>query len=345
MNKIRTLLFAILSVVVAAPAATAAESHVLKFTIDDGGSRLSATATQAIERNLVNLLTMMSDAQAKGSKTLNFSGIAITPEAIEGINLLWKHQPMRVRPQKQGEFPYIHENLLIMQGIGSYQIRNIPVSLHPNETPGKSKNSEISVNFSSTGTITDLNISMERQQYKSLMDSVESVQDYDNRLMLAHWMDQLKTAYETKNLDYLMSLIDKNATIITGVRSSKPSSKEIEFRSKETFDYYVYNKTQYGTKMRRVFQNNKEIDVNFLDQEYAYNAMVSVVGPDGEERPRYYMVWCTQEWMATNYSDVGRLFVLWDFKNPEEPLIMIRAWTHPDDPKQFSDEDFILPVD
>ncbi len=65
-------------------------------------------------------------------------------------------------------------------------------------------------------------------------------------------------------------------------------------------------------------------------------------GENGEVTPRYYMVLCTQASRGTKYTDVGRLFILWDFKNPDKPVILVRAWTDPDDPKQFSDEDFKL---
>ena len=346
MKIIKSLLCIFLAGIFAVQSATAAKSHVLEFNISSGGSTLPASARLSMEQNLVKLLTMMSDAQAKDSKTLDFSGISITPDAKSAILLLWKYNHMRVGTDQERGVRSISEKLLNMQNVGNYQIRNIPVCLFPTESPGTCKRSEISVNFSRTGTITDLNLTMERQQYDSLIEGVVNVQEQQNIMMLVHWMDQLRTAYETKNLEYLMSLFDEKAVIITGVRTSKLTQMDNNvFKNKETFDYYIYNKGQYRTKMSNVFRNNKEVNVNFLEQQYGYNDMISVVDADGNETPRYYMVWCTQQWMASNYQDVGRLFVLWDFKNPEEPRIMVRAWTNPDDPKQFSEDDFILSTD
>lgn len=344
MKKYKALICAAFVGVLASLPASAAESHVMEFNIIGGGSHLSASAKRTMEQNLVNLLTMMSDAQARGSKSLDFSGISITPSAKSAILVLWKHQPLKIWTDEEGDVPFIEENLLNMASMGSYQIRNIPVRLFPTETPGKDKYSEVSLTFSTNGTISDFNITMERQQFDMLTKNAVNVQDYENRVMLAHWMDQLKTAYERKDLDYLMSLFDEGAVIITGVSTSVKSDVRPVFNNQETFDYYVKNKQQYRNSMRQVFRNNKVINVNFTDQKYGCNDMITTIAPNGEEMPRYYMVWCTQEWNATRYSDVGKLFVLWDFKDPEKPLIMVRAWTKPSDQKQFSDADFQLPT-
>lgn len=323
----------------------AAESHVVEFKIVGGGTNLPASSKIAMENNVVNLLTMMSDAQARGSKTLNFSGIAISQEARSTILQLWKYQPLRVWTDDEEVTPLITENLLKINALQSYQVRNIPVRLFPVETPGKDKYSQVSVTFSAKGTIEDFNITIERQQYDKLIKDAQTVQDLENRKMLAYWMDQLKMAYESQDLNYLHRLFDKDAVIITGVRSSKNTGVETKFKAQETFDYYVKNREQYMASLEKVFDNNKEIHVNFLNQEYGCNETALVTDRNGEKMPRYYMVWCTQEWNGSSYSDVGRLFVLWDFKNPDQPLIMARAWTAPTDPKQFSCEDFELNQD
>lgn len=321
----------------------AAESHVIYFEIKDGGSRVTASGKRAIENNIVKLMTMLSEAQAKGSKSLNFSGIPITPAAKSTILQLWKYQPLKVWTDDPDIVPTVREPLLNLSNLHSYQIRNIPVRLFPIETPGKDKYSEIAINVRADGTIEDFNITMNKSQYNELIKQARTVQDLENIKVLSHWMDQLAMAYASKNLDYLRSLFDTDAIIITGVRSSSKKPVDVaNFMTKETFDYYVKNRDQYMASMKRVFNNNKEIRVEFKDQDYGYNPGVLVKNNDGESTPRYYMVWCTQEWNATNYSDKGKLFVLWDFKDPENPVIMVRAWTHPDDPKQFSYKDFTL---
>ncbi len=321
--------------------AFAAESHVLEFQIIGGGNNLSTLSKRNMENNVIKLLTMMSDAQAQGSKTLNFKGIDISEKAKSTILQMWKYQPLRIWAD-EGVPPLITENLLNLNAVNSYQVRNIPVRLFPLETPGKDKYSEVAINFSSNGMIQDFNITIERNQYDNIIKEAQTVQDLENRKMLAYWMDQLKMAYESKDLNYLNMLFDDDAMIITGVRTVKRTGAEVKFQNIETFDYYVNNKSQYLNKLRNVFRNNKVINVNFKDQEYGCNENTTITDKFGEEMPRYYVVWCTQDWHGSAYSDTGRLFVLWDFKNPDQPTILVRAWTSPSDPKQFDIDDFIL---
>lgn len=331
-----------LSAILSTMSVMAAESDVLEFQITGGGTNLSATSKMRMEDNAVRLLTMMSEAQARNSKSLNFRGIDISEKAKNTIVQMWKFQPLRVWTDDEDVPPLIAENLLNISSVNSYQVRNIPVRLFPVETPGKDKYSEVAINLSANGTIVDFNITIERNQYDHIVKDAKTVQDLENRKMLAYWMDQLRMAYESKDLNYLNSLFDKDAMIITGVRSSRRTGTEVKFSSTETFDYYVNNKTQYLSKLKRIFSVNKKVRVNFRDQEYGCNETATVTDRNGEEMPRYYMVWCTQDWMASKYSDTGRLFVLWDFKVPDKPVILVRAWTSPDDPKQFSIDDFDL---
>lgn len=337
----KNFIFSLISILALSVNIYGAESHVLEFNIKGGGTNLPATVKRSIENNTVNLLTMLSDAQARDSKTLNFNGIPISEEAKKTILQLWKFKPLRVWADDDVK-PLIEENLLNMPSLKSYQIRNIPVQLFSRENPGKDKYSEVSIVFSTNGRIEDFNISIDKHQYDKLTKDAITVQDKENRTMIAHWMDQLRMAYENHNLALLNSLFDDDALVITGVKTSKRTGSDVKFANLETYDYYVKNKKQYMASMKRVFANNKEIFVSFKDQKYAANTTYLITDSNGEEVPRYYMVWCTQDWQATKYSDKGKLFVLWDFKDPERPTILARAWTHPDDPKQFSDDDFIL---
>lgn len=340
----KTIIIGFIVLLAGAFAVNAAESNVLEFEIVGGTNGISPSVKRAMEENTVKLLTMLSDKQRSGAKAPDFSGISISPDAQNTIRQMWKYQPLRVWADIDNTLPLIQENLLRIQGVNSYQVRNIPVRIFPKDTPGKDKRSEVAINFSPDGTIVDFNITMEKSQYNKLIEDAINVQDVENRKMLAYWMDQLKMAYDSKDLKTLMQMFDKDAIIVTGVRATSKleMNQENLFLSKPKFNYYLKNYEQYMQSLKDVFQKNKNITVVFKDQEYGYNEVIRMFGENGEVTPRYYMVWCTQDWRGTKYSDVGRLFILWDFKNPDKPVILVRAWTDPDDPKQFSDEDFKL---
>lgn len=322
--------------------ASAAQSHVLEFEIKDGGHNLSTNVKRTMERNLVKLMTRLSDAQSAGRKNLDFSDIKITPTAQGVIRQLWRHQAVRVWTDDETVAPFIEEELLNITNAKTYQIRNIPVRLYDRDAPGVGKYSEVAITFSPDGAIVDFNIAIKKQQYNKMLEGARTVADVENRKMIAAWMDELQMAYVSKNLEYLKSLFDPDAIIITGVRTSKRTGVETKFKTQENFNYHVKTREQYLQSLKKIFKINKQIRLQFLDQEYGYNASEIIKDKYGVEMPRYYCVWCTQEWNATNYKDVGNLFVLWDFKDPEHPVILARVWTRLDDNKRFSFEDFEL---
>lgn len=295
-----------------------------------------------MERNLVKLMTRLSESQSKGAKTLDFSDIKITPAAQGVINQLWRHQALRVWTDDETVVPYVEAVLLRINGANSYQIRNVPVHLFDRESSGSRKYSEAAVSFSADGAIVDFNITIDKQQYDRLIQGSRSVTDLENRKMMIYWMDQLKMAYESKDLDYLNSLFDKDAVIITGVRSKQRTGVETKFKTTENFNYHVKSRDQYIQSLKKIFKINKHIRLQFLDQEYACNSSEIITDANGDEMPRYYCVWCVQDWSATKYHDVGNLFVLWDFKNPEKPVILARVWSKLEDNKRFTFEDFVL---
>lgn len=287
-----------------------------------------------METQVVNLLTMLNEAQSNNKKSLKFSGINIADEARQTILQLWNYQHMRVWQDIEGEEPYIAETCLKF-GKNGYQVRNIPMRL--NAVDGKKlKNdyTEICINFDGNGKIVDFNVAMEKQQYMNIIKNSKSVEDEYNRKMLIHWMDQLRTAYNERNKSFFETIFSEDAIIITGVRKFKTAKTDVRLKDEAMFEYSVRTKKEYLNNLYKIFDNSSYINVTFGDDaEYRRNGGA----------PRYYSVDVTQYWDASGYSDVGHLFVLWDFQNPEEPRILVRAWQHLDDQRKITFKDFHLP--
>ena len=58
--------------------------------------------------------------------------------------------------------------------------------------------------------------------------------------------------------------------------------------------------------------------------------------------PSIYGVTLRQEWYASAYSDVGTVFLLWDFTNEDRPKIYVRTWQPNEDTHRFRTTDFAL---
>lgn len=293
----------------------------------------NGTVKSKIESETTKLLTMLNERQSDNKDDLSFKGISITEEAKQTILLLWKFQHMRVWQDVEGEEPYIAETCLRF-GRKGYQVRNIPMRLYPVENNGEDDDyTEICINYDLSGNIVDFNITMAKQQYQDILKSAINVEDEYNRMVIAHLMEQLRTAYNQKNLQFFKDIFSEDAIIITGVRKFRLEKTEARIKDQAKYEYNVSTKAQYVESLSRVFKKNNVINVVFgNDAKYKR---------DGSAR--YYMVDVTQYWNSSTYSDEGRLFLLWDFNDPDNPQILVRAWQHTDDDKHFSFKDFKLP--
>ena len=88
--------------------------------------------------------------------------------------------------------------------------------------------------------------------------------------------------------------------------------------------YVKSNKKQYLTRLASVFRANKHIRVIFDEIKVMKHPA----------KANYYGVTLKQGYSSDNYSDVGYLFLLWDFNNPEMPQIHVRTWQ----PDKIGDE-------
>lgn len=302
------------------------------FVVRDGIDNSALKST--IESQATKLLEMFNTAQKAGKNTLNFGGIKINDEARQTILLIWKYQHMQVWLDEGEEEAYIEETALKMRG-NQYQIRNIPIRLQTVKGQEKKEYTEVSINFDVQGTIVDFNITMSKQQYGEILKNAVSVEDEYNRKMLAHWMDQMQTAYNMRDISFFEAIFSEDALIITGKRKMGRERTDARLKDKVAFEYNIQTKQEYLSKLKGIFdpKKNPNINISFTDRKYRRHG----------GNPRYYMVDCTQYWNTTSYSDVGHLFVIWDFKNPEQPQILVRVWQHVDDPKKYTAKDFVLP--
>lgn len=288
-----------------------------------------------MERQVTNLLTMLNEAQEQNKKSLNFKSINISDDARQTILQLWNYQHMRVWQWEEDEEPYISVTCLRFNNT-EYQVRNIPLQLFPIKGTLDNDYTEICINFDRQGKIVDFNITMETQQYQEIVKGAVDVQDEYNRKLLAHWMEQLATAYNRRDINFFENVFSEDALIITGVRKIERKATEVRIADQERYEYNIKTKREYLDKLKNQIFNvniNPSINIVFTDQKYRRHG----------GSPRYYIVDATQHWNTTSYSDVGHIFLIWDFKDPERPQILVRVWQHPDDTKQFSARDFNLP--
>lgn len=135
------------------------------------------------------------------------------------------------------------------------------------------------------------------------------------RLILVSFLENYKTAYALKRLDYISSIFDDDALIITG-RVLKSVPARSEYGTNRYVRFTRQNKAEYVRNLARVFDSQEYINIQFSDSE------VVKLGKGGQ----LFGIKIRQEYFSTTYSDVGYLFVLVDLTDCRNPVIHVRTW-------------------
>lgn len=167
--------------------------------------------------------------------------------------------------------------------------------------------------FDEDGKISDVSFALARK-------SAEDIASHTNwpeeaRIILMNFLESYKTAYALKRLDYISSILDEDALIITG-RVLKPAGKVNEFGAGKYVSFTKQSKSEYIKRLANVFRSQEFINIQFTDCD------VTKLG----KAPGLYGIRLRQEYFSSSYSDTGYLFILVDLHNPDTPVIHVRTW-------------------
>lgn len=140
------------------------------------------------------------------------------------------------------------------------------------------------------------------------------------RVSIMEFLENYKTAYALKRIDYIEGVFDKDAVIITGTVVKRPQNvmnegKNLSLNENQII-YKTHTKMEYVTNLRRVFAQNEFINIRFA------NNKVKKMGIGGET----YGIQIAQDYYSSRYGDKGYLFLMVDLNNPEQPIIKVRTW-------------------
>lgn len=286
-----------------------------------------------IDLAVSGLLTAFNNAQGTG-QPLSLSHLDIAPDAQENVLKLWADCPFRCAETEVVE-------RAIKTPRGEYQVRNIPLVMMPIEGESKDvswkKYQEGVFTLDKQGMITDFHLALDADLYIKVMASATEVDDFIRRQLILEYVERFRNAYCLKDMTFLEQIFSDDALIITGkvVKQVKSDINRTSLNNQK-IEYSKQNKKQYLTNLARVFQNNKRINVIFDE--------IKVVKHPA--KADFYGVTLKQGWSADRYSDVGYVFLLWDFTNPDAPQIHVRTW-QPDkfDNGQAIPEEEIFSID
>lgn len=141
-------------------------------------------------------------------------------------------------------------------------------------------------------------------------------EDAHRRRVILGYCEHLRTAYTTKDIDFLRQVFSEKALIIVGNVVKTKSGGSNDYLPKDKVEYNIHSKKEYLDRINKVFATNKSVDVRFSDFKIMRHPTINGI----------YGVSLRQQYKSDRYSDDGYLFLLWDFRNESMPVIHVRTW-------------------
>ena len=276
----------------------------VSFTVSDGID--NATVKSKIESTVSSMLTEINAAQAAG-RNLNFGVMGVDTRVQQSMAMLWENSPFVCTDDEIIEHG-------ITTGTG-YQVRNIPLMMKPTGERefNEDEYQEAVISFDRLGNVESFYLSISMNLYMNVIKSNLELTDLRRRQLILDYVEQFRTAYNQKDINFLNQVYSDDALIITG---KVITTKHAEGFTSQKVQYNKQSKQQYINNLRSIFKRNSYIKVTFDEIEVMRHPV----------NPNFYGVTLLQGWTSGSYHDDGYLFLLWDFTDENAPQIHVRTW-------------------
>lgn len=285
-------------------AAIMSVSAGVNVTISDGVE--NAELKQKMERTIAAILNEANSAQA-ANRALDFKVMGVDVAVQRSMSMLWENTP----------FVCIDEEIVehcITTGTG-YQVRNIPLMMKPTGERefNEDEYQEAVISFDKKGNVESFYLSISMNLYMNVIKSNLELTDLRRRQMILDYVEQFRTAYNQKDINFLTQVFSDDALIITG---RVITQKQAEGFSSQKIVYNKQSKQQYLANLTQIFKTTSYIKVTFDDVEVMRHPV----------NANFYGVTLHQGYTSNRYHDDGYLFLLWDFTDEAHPQVHVRTW-------------------
>lgn len=253
-----------------------------------------------MQESMTSVFEVIHNSYENDLGTLNFDNSYITDSAA--VNLKAKWSVSHFYCSVAGAFIQ-----RVIKGVYGYEVRNVPVYM----VAADDKYQEMVFEFDDAGRITDAYVPIDYVQYNKIMLSSTDVKDFSQREIVMRLVNRFRDAYNNKDSIFLDKIFSDDALIITGKVIDRKDNNAVDV------SYVSQNKEGYMKNLKKVFNKNRYINVEFDDIKVTRHA----------EYDYLYGVNLVQHWSASGgYQDDGYLFLLFDFRDEDQPVIWVRTW-------------------
>ncbi len=173
------------------------------------------------------------------------------------------------------------------------------------------------------GKVTEVAFALDDQYADEILNNKNSkYYDNDAKQVIVNFLERYKTAFALKRLDYIESIFSSDALIIVGsvLKRADNYTDMAKMRIKEDeVRYTKLTKNEYMNNLARCFDSNEYINIRFADKTITNANSI-------RNNDHLYTIQIKQDYFSQTYSDTGYLFLLLDIKDPQRPIINVRAW-------------------
>jgi hypothetical protein len=192
--------------------------------------------------------------------------------------------------------------------------------------------------FNDQNQISSISFSLGQIAINNILSKPDRFGSNEEKYFLIRFMEDYKTAYSLKRLDYLQAIFDENALIIIGnvVKRSPEPVENVRGMygslSEAQVEYLLLNKSEYMERLKMVFNRNEFINIHFEDNLVRKT----------EKNEKIYGIQIAQHYYSSTYADKGYLFLMIDLNDTINPKIYVRTWQPQKNPDGsiFGLEDF-----
>ncbi len=180
---------------------------------------------------------------------------------------------------------------------------------------------DVTFTFNKEGKVESLGFGLGSIARKDIFGKQGAAWTDDRKMVLVNFLENYRTAFALRELDYIESIFDDDAVIIVGhvtkrLEKASKGDSGVGFSQKQHITYAQKSKKEYMEQLRRCFNSQEYINLRFSDTD------VERSGIGGET----YGIQLKQDYVSQTYGDQGYLFLFVDFNDIDKPLIHVRTW-------------------
>lgn len=260
-----------------------------------------------MENAIGGLLSEVNRACAQ-ERPLRLDAIDITPSGRHSLEALWSNLHFACDDSE-----IVERCITSTEG---YTVRDIFIQVNPMvDGYDEERERTLTIRLTRDGQIASVVMAASDLVYEKVVRSGVDVLDFERRETILAFVENYRSHYDEKDIAALRQVFSDDALIITGTVIMKRNMGDGPQLKPEVV-YKEQNKEQYLSSLQQVFRKNKHIKVSFSD--------ISVTRHP--TRPDYYGVTLRQRWQSDGYSDDGWVFLLWQFREGQPPVIYRRTW-------------------